>query len=125
MVPLLLLLAPADPALPAAVRPDAATMMARAREVVAGERCRYDSASTDITVCGLRLADLYRVPFVEHDAGDPHHEGVSAERRRLLARTTPIQELSPFLVGGGHVGVSTTVGSDGSVRAGGLRKLAP
>jgi hypothetical protein len=104
---------------------DPTTMMATAREVVAGERCRYDTASTDITVCGLRHADRYRVPFVTHDPGDPRHETVRAERARLLARANPVQDHSPFLVGGGMAGVSTTIGGDGSVKATGLRKLAP
>lgn len=116
MTPLLLLLAQAS---------DPAAMMAVARAVVAGERCRYDDASTDITVCGMRHADRYRVPFVVHDPGDPRHEGVPAERKRLLARTNPVEDHSPFLVGGGMAGVSTTVGGDGAVRTAGLRKLAP
>lgn len=108
-----------------AASPDAARMVAAAREQVGGQRCVYDAASTDITVCGLRHADRYRVPFVVHDPGDPRHEGVRAERARLFHRTTPIQELSPFLVGGGMAGVSATVRGDGKASAAGLRKLAP
>ena len=114
--PLLLLIAQA---------PDAATMIERARAAVAGPRCSYDARSTDVTVCGLRHADRFRVPLVERDPGDPRYESVRAERTRLLHRTTPIDDLTPFLVGGGMAGVSTTIGGDGSAKVAGLRKLAP
>ena len=105
--------------------PSAAEMIAVAQTQAVPPRCTYDSASTDVTVCGLRHADRYRVPFVAHDMGDPRWEGVAAERTRLLHRTTPIGDLSPFLVGGGMVGVSMTVAGDGSTRTAGLRRLAP
>lgn len=105
--------------------PGAGEMIAIVRERVAGPRCRYDAASTDIIVCGLRHADRYRVPFVTHHPGDSRHEGVTAERLRLLHRTTPIDDLTHFLVGGGMAGVSTTIGGDGSARVAGLRQLAP
>lgn len=126
-ISLLLLAQLADPALPdsAATIAGAAAMIPRARAGIAGPRCVQDVITTDITVCGLRRADRYRVPFVNHDPGDPRHEAVAAERTRLLHRTTPIDDLTPFLVGGGMVGVSMTVGSDGSARTTGLRKLAP
>lgn len=94
---------------------------ARARSAV-DHRCVYSTDSTDITVCGLRNADRFRVPIIVHDPGDPRHEGVPAERQRLFARTTPIDELSPFLVGGGMAGVSAGVSSDGTPT---FRPLAP
>ena len=106
MLPILLMLAAPDA--------DGLVMAARSR-LAAEQRCIVDPDTTDITICGLRRADRLRVPFIVHDAGDPRHEGVPAERLRLLHRTTPIQDLSPVLVGGGMVGVSTTVGSDGRV----------
>ncbi|WP_375391307.1 hypothetical protein [uncultured Sphingomonas sp.] len=115
-IPALLLLAQA---------PDAAAMMAAARDAVARPRCVYDAAATDVTVCGLRHADRYRVPFLTHDAGDPRYEAVAAERDRLLHRTTPLQDLSPFLVGGGMVGVRMTAGGAAGTRVAGLRPLAP
>lgn len=90
----------------------------------AEQRCAVDPDSTDVTVCGMRRADRFRVPFVTHDPGDPRHEPVMAERTRLLARTTPIQEKSLFLVGGGMAGVSMTLGP-GGVRTEGLRTPAP
>ena len=99
-------------------------MVAVARAQVSGPRCQDEGPSTDITVCGLRHADRYRVPFIVHEAGDPRYEAVAAERARLLARTTPLQDLSPFLVGGGMAGVHMTVNA-GGVRAEGLRTLAP
>jgi hypothetical protein len=96
-----------------------------ARTKLSGERgCVVDPQSTDITVCGLRQADRFRVPFIVHDAGDPRREGVQAERVRLLHRTTPLQDLGPFQVGGGHAGVSVTTSADGT-RAAGLRRPAP
>ena len=103
----------------------AAAMVEKARARLNPPRCVYDADSTDVTVCGLRHADRYRVPFVTSDPGDPRHEAVAAERARLLHRTTPLQDLSPFLVGGGMAGVHMTVTGDGSVRTEGLRRLAP
>ena len=99
-------------------------MIATARDQVRGPRCHDEGPSTDVTVCGLRHADRYRVPFIVHDPGDPRYQSVAAERARLLARTTPLQDLSPFLVGGGMAGVHMTVNADG-VRTEGLRRLAP
>ena len=114
MLAILLLLAGAD---------DAAAM-ATYRTLTAAERgCAHDPASTDITVCGLRNADRYRVPFVFPVAGDPAIQDVPVERERLLHRTTPVQDLSPFLVESGMAGV--TVSTRGGLRAGEARKLAP
>ncbi len=100
-------------------------LLAKASERLAAEpRCVIDPASTDITVCGLRQADRFRVPFVVHDPGDPRHESLAAERVRLLNARTPVQDMGPFQVGGGMAGVSVGVGAAG-VTAGGLRKPAP
>ena len=103
---------------------DVAEMTARARTLTSAEqRCLPSADVTDITVCGLRHADRFRVPFIVHDAGDPRHEGVEAERVRLLHRTSPIDEMTPFLVGGGMAGVSVTIntGTGGTK----VRKPAP
>lgn len=91
-------------------------------KTTAGPRCAAERDSTDITICGRRNADRYRVPLVEHDAGDPKYQGVPAEREQLLARTSNCEEKSVFLVGCGKVGVS--VGTNG-VELGGERPLAP
>ena len=97
---------------------------ARAR-TAADTRCP-ETNTTDVTVCGLRRADRFRVPFVVVDPGDPAHEGVPAERERLLHRTTPIQDMGPFLVGGGMIGVGVTVGNGKSgAQVAGLRPPAP
>jgi hypothetical protein len=97
--------------------------MARYREqTVAGPRCAVARSDTDITVCGRRNADRYRVPLVIHDAGDPKYQGVPADRERLLARTSNCEEKSIFLVGCGKVSVS--VGTKGLL-LGGERPLAP
>lgn len=78
----------------------------------------------EVVVCGRRNADRYRVPLIEPDAGDPKHEGVPAERERLLARTNNCQEKSAFLVGCGKVGVTASVGANGA-KVGGVRPIAP
>jgi hypothetical protein len=97
--------------------------IARYREqTVAGPHCAVARSNTDITVCGRRNADRYRVPLVTHDAGDPKNQDVPGERERLLARTSNCEEKSIFLVGCGSVGVS--VGTKG-VLLGGERPLAP
>lgn len=96
---------------------------ARAR-LAAERRCAVDPDTTDVTVCGMRRADRFRVPLVVRDPGDPRHQAVMAERKRLLARTTPLQEKSPFLVGGGMAGVTMTTGAGGT-RLEGVRGLAP
>lgn len=116
MIPLFLLIA----------APPQADLVATARERLAAERrCVLDPDSTDITVCGLRRADRFRVPFVVRDPGDPRHEGVHAERVRLLNPTNPVKELSPFLVGGGMAGVSAGVTFGVSGSTGFVRKPAP
>lgn len=103
---------------------DTAPLLDRARQMLSVEQRCPREESTDVTVCGLRRSDRYRVPLVIYAAGDPAHEGVPAERERLLHRTNPIQDLSPFLVGGGMVGVKATVGAGGTQVAT-LRPLAP
>jgi hypothetical protein len=113
MLPILLLLAGAD---------DGA--IERYQRLTAAEpRCAFDPSSTDVTVCGLRNADRFRVPFVGPEEGDPAIQDVPSERRRMLNRRSPVAELSPFLVGGGMAGV--TVSTRGGVSGYEARKLAP
>ncbi|GAA0677114.1 hypothetical protein FHT00_002536 [Sphingomonas insulae] len=102
---------------------DVATLLKTSGAMIAGERCTINPNATDITVCGRRQADRFRVPFIVHDAGDPRHEAVAVERDRLLHRTNPVSDLSPFLVGGGMAGV--TVSSRTGVGGIADRKLAP
>lgn len=83
----------------------------RYRDLTAAEpRCARSTDSTDVTVCGLRGADRFRVTFLTHEQGDPLHEPVMAERHRYLARTDNCEEKSIFLVGCGGFGLSATVG---------------
>lgn len=98
-------------------------MIGRSRDMIAGERCVADANRTDITVCGRRRADRFRVPFIVHDAGDPRYEAVGVERDRLLHRTNPVEELSPFKVGGGMTGV--TMSSRNGLTGATDRPLAP
>lgn len=106
--------------------PSVDTILTRTRRLTSVEtRCVYDPNSTDVTVCGRRNADRFRIPFdVPPEPGDPRHEGVMQERTRLLARSNPVKDMSPFLVGGGLAGVTM----DTNPRGGGgptLRKPAP
>ena len=88
-----------------------AAALARYRELTAAEvRCPRPADTTDVTVCGLRHADRFRVTFVVHEAGDPRHEPAMAERQRYLARTDDCEEKSLFLIGCGGFGLSATVG---------------
>ncbi len=106
--------------------PSVEAIMAKTREASGVQkRCVYDPNGTDITVCGRRNADRFRMPFeIPPEPGDPRHEGVMEERTRLLARSNPVKDMSPFLVGGGFAGVTM----DSNPRGGGgptLRKPAP
>ncbi|WP_294204164.1 hypothetical protein [uncultured Sphingomonas sp.] len=106
--------------------PSVDMIVARTRQLTSVEiRCVYNPNSTDLTVCGRRNADRFRIPFdVPPEPGDRRHEGVMEERTRLLARSTPIKDMSPFLVGGGFAGVTMDTNPPGN---GGmtLRKPAP
>lgn len=86
--------------------------------------CHRDADATDITVCGMRNADRFRVPFVGYEPGDPRAEGVPAERQRLLARTDNCQERKAILAGCGFAGVHVTSSGRGTSVTG-ARKLAP
>ena len=115
MLPILLLL-PGDPA---------ATTFAEYRaKTRASLSCLATQETGEVVVCALRNADQYRVPFTTIVAGDPKREGVDAERERYFAKTTPCQDMGPFLIGCGKVGVTATVGARG-VRFETERELAP
>jgi hypothetical protein len=85
--------------------------------------CRRGATGEEIVVCGRREADHYRLPLVEHDAGDPRTQDVYGERERWQHKTTPCQDHGPFLVGCGMVGLGFSTRMDG----GGVtyRPLAP
>lgn len=118
----LLMLAQAVPETPAR-QPSIAEMMATYHaRTAAGVRCAAPDDSADITVCALRRADRWRLPLTVVDAGDPRHEGVPAERARLIAVPSRCAEKSLFLVGCGMAGMS--VGTAG-VHLAGERPLAP
>ena len=108
---------------------DPAMLIAGERRRTAAEtRCVADPDTTDITVCGLRHADRFRVPLSVSVVG--RQDDVVAERSELLHRNTPIQDLSPFLVGGGMAGVHAGVGlgpggGSGKIEVGGIRPIAP
>jgi hypothetical protein len=102
---LLLLLLLAEAAAPADDALD------RYRRLTAAEpRCERAANATDVTVCGLRDADRFRVPFVFPEPGDPLHEAAMDERKRYLARTDNCREKNLFLVGCGAFGLSVTTG---------------
>ena len=106
---------------------DPAALVAAAHDLTAAERQCPHVETTDVTVCGLRRADRYRVPLaVAQPAGTAGADNAAAERTALLHRTTPIEELSPFLVGGGFAGVTaSTAGGSGKPTVGGARPMAP
>ena len=109
---------------------DTDALIANAHVMTAAEvRCAPSADATDITVCGMRQADRYRVPLVVHDAGDRRYESVGAERERLLHRTNRIEDMSAFLVETGMAGVSAsmTMGGPQAGQTGvrGMRKPAP
>ena len=80
-------------------------------------RCATPQSGTEITVCGKRRADRWRVPFLLKDAGDPAIQNVPGERAALIKKATPCQDRGPFLVGcGPGVGVSTTIGLGSGTR---------
>ncbi len=112
---LLLLIAAADPA---ALIDTARTL------TTADHRCTVAADTTDISVCGMRNADRFRVPFVGYEPGDPRAEGAMAERQRLMNRTDNCQERRAIAVGCGFAGVHVTTGGNGTHIAG-ARKLAP
>ena len=107
--------------------PSVDTIMAKTRQLTSVEtRCVYDPNHADITVCGRRNADRFRIPFaLPPEPGDPRQEGVMEERTRLLARTTPVKDLSPFQVGGGMAGVTMDTNARGSGGKPTLRQPAP
>ena len=108
---------------------DPAALIATERARTAAEtQCVVDPDSTDITVCGLRNADRFRVPF--HSRALAWRDDVPGERAALIHRNSPLADLSPFLVGGGMAGVRAGIGlgpggGSGEVDVGGLRPLAP
>ena len=117
MLPLLLL-----------VQADPATLVAKARSMTSADRrCVYDPAATDITVCGMRNADRFRVPLATAPA---RRDNVAEQRAALTQARTPMQDMGPFLVGGGSAGVRATVAfgpgeGSGSTKVGGMRTPAP
>lgn len=95
------------------------------QKTAADSRCVVDANATDVTVCGMRRADRFRVPFVAPAPGDPAIQDVPAERERMLYRRSPVQELSPFLVGGGLAGAHFSTRSGFGAGQTAARKPAP
>lgn len=104
-------------------------LLVRARTRMAAEqRCVVDPSLTDITVCGLRQADRFRVPLATHTVD--RRDMVAERRAALVHARTAMEDMGPFLVGGGATGVRATVGfgpgeGSGNVSAGGMRTPAP
>lgn len=96
-----------------------------ARDRLAAERpCVQSVDSTDVTVCGKRAADRFRVPFIVHEPGDPRREGVHAERARLMRQPNACEQKQLMMYGCGHAGVTMTTSARGMSVAG-RRQLAP
>ncbi|OQW72194.1 MAG: hypothetical protein BVN33_13430 [Proteobacteria bacterium ST_bin13] len=104
---------------------DVADLLKTYRDLTRAEiRCEQSADRDEILVCGARNADRYRLPFIAYDIGNPRREGVFEQAERLQHKTTPCQDMGPYLVGCGMVGVGVTVGGRGT-RVGGLRPPAP
>jgi len=103
--------------------PQLDTAMDRYRTATRATIDCHDNQPDDIVICGRREADRYRAPLTVTDPDDPRHEGVPAERERMLARTNNCQEKSTFLVGCGAAGVSVSTRSGVSLM--GERPIAP
>lgn len=99
---------------------------ARAR-TAAATRCP-ETNTTDVTVCGRRNADRFRVPMVERTAL-PSRDADPGGRVAMLHRTNPVQDMGPFLVGGGFAGVSAGTSFGSGAKSGpkvsGARPFAP
>ncbi len=96
-----------------ALQADGDVLAAYRAKTAAEHRCAPSADSTDITVCGLRDADRFRVAFVAHAPGDPLWEPVPEERQRYLARTDNCEEKSVFLIGCGAFGLSVSTNTGG------------
>ncbi|WP_237709116.1 hypothetical protein [Sphingomonas elodea] len=87
--------------------------------------CRAPSDQGEIIVCSRREADRYRVPFVTPDLS---RDSDAARLNRLIG--DPMQQgyvacgKGAFMAKCGKVGVTMTVGFDGTVRTQ-QRELAP
>ncbi len=77
-------------------------------------RCRAPSGN-EITVCGRRAADKWRVPYIGYDVGDPRSETVTGERNRLASEPPVRCGSGAQLRNCGSVGVSvgTSFGRSG------------
>lgn len=76
-------------------------------------RCKAARAD-EISVCGRRNADKYRVPFQSpQQPGDPKTTNVHEERGRLIARESACQQRAalPYSCGMVGVRVSTKLGT--------------
>jgi hypothetical protein len=85
--------------------------------------CRRNVEPDEITVCGRRDADRYRLPLVIPTPGAPDPGNARAERDYLVRTISPCEERGPFLIGCGSVGVSVGMAFDGRVTR--YRQLAP
>lgn len=89
-------------------------LSAYSERVATRPNCKRARAANEITVCGRREADRYRLPLVVYDVGDPRAEGLLDARARLQHKTVPCEDNGAFLVGCGSVGVSVSIKLDGT-----------
>ncbi|WP_448659755.1 hypothetical protein ACPVPU_04320 [Sphingomonas sp. CJ99] len=106
------------------VQSDADTLLAAHRQRTSARvPCSTTADEGETIVCARRGADRDRVPLITYDMGDPRRPDALGERERLIAQRTPCQEMGPYLVGCGHVGV--TVSSRTGLTGARMRPLAP
>ena len=103
-------------------------LVAAARARTAAETRCPETDATDVTVCGRRNADRFRAPLVER-TGPPSRDADPGGRTAMLHRTTPVQDMGPFLVESGFAGVSAGTsfgpGAKSGIKVTGARPFAP
>ena len=104
--------------------PDPLIVRARALTSVAA-RCDAQPNPDEVVVCARRRADAYRLPFVGSRTGGTRADPTPDERLAGIRPRTECENLSPFLVGCGSVGVGIGLASDGSSRTFTARERTP
>lgn len=86
---------------------DADALIEKAQLMTTAEpKCARSSDPTDITICGRRQADRYRVPLIVQTGGGRRADNVPAARETLVHRNSRLEDMSAFLVETGMAGVS-------------------
>ncbi len=103
-------------------------LVAAARAHIAAQTRCPETNTTDVTVCGRRNADRFRLPLVERTAL-PSRDAEPGRRVAMFHRTNPVQDMGPFLVESGFAGLTAGTSFGSGAKSGpkvsGARPLAP